>query len=91
MWTVNSLFENYKRNIRRKQAAPDAVGTACRGTHSPKARLFPADLPPANGSMELAVGERSLSPMPCRWGKVVVPDALPLGKAPSNTCDTAQK
>ena len=70
MRTVNSLFENYKRNIRRKQAAPDAVGTACRGTHSPKERLLLKA---------------------CRWGKVVVPDALPLGKAPSNTCDTAQK
>lgn len=54
-----------------------------------KSGCYLPDLPPANGSMELAVGERSLSPMPCRWGKVVVPDALPLGKAPSNTCDTA--
>ena len=32
-----------------KVVIPDAVGTACRGMHSPKERLFPADLPPANG------------------------------------------
>ena len=34
----------------------------------------------------LAVGERSLSPMPCRWGKVVIPDALPLGKGRCPRC-----
>ena len=51
-----------------KVVIPDALP-------SPKVRLFPADLPPANGSMELAVRERSL-----------LPDALPLGKGRCPRC-----
>ena len=95
MRTVNSIFENYKRNIRRKQAAPDAVGTACRGTHSPKERLLlkacrcgklpqmPAMLPGSECGRKIAAASRCLPlgkdrcfPMPCRWRKVVVPDAV---------------
>ena len=90
-----------------KVVIPDAVGTACRGMHSPKERLLlkacrcgklpqmPAMLPGSECGRKIAaasrclplgkgrcprcpaVGERSLSPMPCRWGKLPPIPAIP--------------
>ena len=51
-------------------------------------RTVPWSLPLGKGRYPRcpAVGERSLSPMPCRWGEVVVPDALPLGRGRCPRC-----